>query len=210
MTASEAHPEPRRRMHADERREHIVRVARRAFVIHGPTARTRDIAAEAEVNEALLYRHFVSKDELFAAAVVAPLEAAVARLADSASTPPVDRTTSQQEMVERTRRFCVDLVTVMEEVAPLLGVLLFGAERAAAEHFETHLTPVVDGVADVIRTNLGWWEHRPFDPDQLVRFLFGAVWFEATAARMQGRTLEPDRLADELATLVVLGLARRP
>lgn len=199
----------RKRMTAEGRREQILHAARRAFVTHGFAARTRDIAAEAGVNEALLYRHFRSKEELFAAAVVDPLERAVADLTVQAGEPPEDPSTSLDEMVTRARGFVRDLATTMEDVAPLLGVMLFSGEQSAADHFRDRVAPVLEQVADVIRTNLGWWEHRPFDPDHVVRFLLGAVWFEATAARMQGRRLDPDHLADELATMVVLGLAQR-
>ena len=55
----------RPRMGNKQRRDQIVRCARTVFAREGLAgARTRDIAAEAGINEATLYRHFSSKTEL--------------------------------------------------------------------------------------------------------------------------------------------------
>ena len=59
---------------AKERRKLIIEAAQQVFArsnLQG--ARTRDIAKAAEVNQATLFEHFDSKEELFHAAVVEPL-----------------------------------------------------------------------------------------------------------------------------------------
>lgn len=200
----------KRRLTADERRQQIVISARKVFVAQGLSgARTRDIAAEAGVNEALLYRHFASKEELFEAAVVEPLQSAVAHLVQESGAPPTDSESSREEMVERTRVFVLDLIGVMQEVSPLLGIMMFGGDEAAAGYYKQHLSPLLKQIGDVVRMNLGWWDHRDFDPDQVVHTLFGAIWFEATAARLQRKRLKREALAQELADMVILGLATR-
>lgn len=56
----------RQRMPASERRESIVTAARFAFVARGyDGVRTQDLAAAADVSEALLYQHFASKRDLY-------------------------------------------------------------------------------------------------------------------------------------------------
>jgi AcrR family transcriptional regulator len=51
---------------SDERRRQILLKARHVFAERGYAgARTRDIAAACDVNEAMLYQHFKAKEELF-------------------------------------------------------------------------------------------------------------------------------------------------
>lgn len=215
MGIAERVPRPtehaRRRMTSAERRDQIIDAARRVFIAHGPTgSRTKDIADEAGVNEALLYRHFSSKDELFAAAVVQPLHETVARLVEPASIPPLSDGSSLEEMVDRTRTFMRELLRVVRDLEPLLGIMLFGGEPGGGAYYRDSLTPVLQQMADAIRTNLRWWEHRDFDPDMVVRHMFGAVFFELMGARLSGTDLDLDALADEITELFLLGLARRP
>ncbi|WP_165938543.1 TetR/AcrR family transcriptional regulator [Parafrankia sp. BMG5.11] len=56
----------RKRIPAEERREMLISVARKLFAERGlDGTKTSQIAAEAGVSEALLYRHFSSKDALY-------------------------------------------------------------------------------------------------------------------------------------------------
>src|SRR4051794_36164621 len=56
------------RLSADRRRLQILSAAIRVFGRNGfKGTKTREIAAEAGVNEALLFRHFPTKDDLYAA-----------------------------------------------------------------------------------------------------------------------------------------------
>lgn len=72
-------------MAAADRRAQIIESARRVFAQKGfAAARTRDIAAEAGVNEAMLYRHFPSKEELFEASVLESIDAAMIRALENA------------------------------------------------------------------------------------------------------------------------------
>src|SRR5437763_1075397 len=71
----------RTRLKGEERRQLILEAARRVFLETGfAGARTRRIAEEAGITEALLYRFFPSKLAIYEAAVLQPLEAFVARL----------------------------------------------------------------------------------------------------------------------------------
>ncbi len=54
------------RLTSDERKEQILENAVKVFACHGLSgARTRDIAKACGINEALLYRHFENKEDLF-------------------------------------------------------------------------------------------------------------------------------------------------
>ena len=61
---------PASRMAADERRQQIVTVAMRLFSERGfRGTTTKEIAQAAGVSEAIIYRHFATKDELYAAII---------------------------------------------------------------------------------------------------------------------------------------------
>jgi TetR/AcrR family transcriptional regulator len=58
---------PRKRLKADDRREQLLRIAKILFAQHGfENTTTKAIAAAAGVSEAIIFRHFASKEELYA------------------------------------------------------------------------------------------------------------------------------------------------
>lgn len=198
------------RLTADQRRRQITEAARTVFTAHGLAgARTRDIAAHAGINEATLYRHFKSKEELYEAAVAGPLEDAVAELVAASGRPPAEFDRSGTAMKERTAAFVRDLLRVMEDFGSLLGVALFGQAESAQTYYADRIAPTLTTVRDVIAANLPSWSHREFDLDVVVRTVVGAAWFHATAARLEGRPLDVDAVADDIAELVINGLIRQ-
>jgi AcrR family transcriptional regulator len=65
-----AEPKPAPRMAAEDRREQIIEVAVRLFSQKGfRGATTKEIASAAGVNEAIIFRHFSTKSELYAAII---------------------------------------------------------------------------------------------------------------------------------------------
>ena len=68
-----------RRLTAEARKTSILQAARRAFTETGDMNGTtiRHIAERGGISEAVIYRHFESKDQLFIEAVVEPLTDAV-------------------------------------------------------------------------------------------------------------------------------------
>lgn len=65
------------RLSAEERRCQILDKAAEVFAVHGVAGtRTRDIAEACGINEALLYRHFPGKDELYREAMIHSYEEA--------------------------------------------------------------------------------------------------------------------------------------
>lgn len=194
-------------MTADARREQIIRSARAVFARSGfAGARTRDLAAEAGITEALLYQHFGSKEALFEAAVAEPLEHAVAQLIDISGSPPEEFDVTGEEMYKRTRAFMRDLLTVMDDIAPLLGVMLCGDVDVASSYYRERIEPSLNAVRDVIETNLESWNHRDFDPELTAKLVFGTAWFLSLSDRLAGHTRDHDEAADRLASMILLGL----
>lgn len=62
---------PKSRLSADDRREQIIEKAAEVFSIKGVIGtRTRDVAEACGINEALIYSHFESKEELYREAML--------------------------------------------------------------------------------------------------------------------------------------------
>jgi AcrR family transcriptional regulator len=72
-----------------ERRQEILSAARPVFLTSGYAGATvREIAAEADVNDAVLYRSFSTKEQMFEEAVARPLEEAVCAALQPGSRSP--------------------------------------------------------------------------------------------------------------------------
>lgn len=198
----------RSRLSAEERREQIVVAARQVFEQSGfDGARTRDLAAAAGVNEALLYRHFASKEELFEAAVAGPLEAAVAKLVKLAGEPPDTFDSSGAVMHQRTYQFIYDLMGVIEEIGPLLGVVLFGQAVRAGEYFQSRIDPSLKRIEEVIEANLPAWHHKEFDIGLAVRLVVGGIWFISTTDKLCQRNRDRAATAEAVTATIIEGVS---
>jgi TetR/AcrR family transcriptional regulator len=197
----------KQRLSGEERREQILVSARRVFVRSGLAgARTRDVAAEAGINEGLLYRHFSSKDELFEAAVARPLEEAVAALVEVSGEPPEDFDDDGLVMRERTRQFIYDLLAAMEEIAPLLGIVLFGDIDRASAYYRDRVAPSLAKVEEIVTAHRPAWAHRDFDVELVVHLVFGMTWFLTVADQFNDRQRSRQETAEKITALVIDGL----
>jgi AcrR family transcriptional regulator len=168
------------------------------------------VAAEAGINEGLLYRHFRSKDELFEIAVAAPLEAAIAALVEASGEPPEEFDGTAEVMRDRTRQFIEDLLGVMEEIAPLLGIVLFGEAEAASSYYRTRLAPALEKVEEIVVAHQAAWAHDDFDPELVVQLVFGMAWFLTLSDRFGTRQRDRAETAEMITRIMIDGLAQRP
>ncbi len=109
----------RKRLPAPQRRAAIIKAARAVFVARGDvgSATIRDIAKKARINEAVIYQHFASKEDLFEAAIVEPLEEAVRLIRRfTRERPPV----TEEEWRTRVRQYNLHMAAAMKEIGPLL------------------------------------------------------------------------------------------
>lgn len=205
MPADRSAPQRRPRRPSAERRLEILAAARRVFVRSGFAATTiRDIAVEADVNHAMMYRFFRSKEELFEEAVAAPLEEAMLHTLD-----PIAGEAGVAVAVA-TERFVVDLLVAMNELGPLLNVVFGDAERA--EHFyRHHLEPGLARLQANAESNLGSWDHAEFDVGVVARMIYGICWFIALDQRYgDGPEKSSADLGKQVTRVLLHGMLARP
>lgn len=135
------------RLSGEERRAQLLAVAREEFLRTGPDAtRIADIAEHAGVNVALIYRHFSSKDELFEAAILEPLNGFVGRVFDQAGDDldPADH----EEFV---RSFILAILELFVEMVELFGMVLFSDREAGHDFYRDRVVPFITNVATMDR-----------------------------------------------------------
>lgn len=186
-------------MPADERRQLILEAARRAFSRRGDVGRTtiKDIAAEAKISEGNIYRYFDSKEELFYEAAVRPLQEAF-RVGDDKmqslfDLPVADRHAS---VVDYYR----DLITMLADLTPLLGLVMFGDPRYADPFYRDVLRPAFVGQQERWREVYTGIEGRSDLPTRYEVFAhFGVVLMCALEQRRSEKPPDINVVADELA-----------
>jgi AcrR family transcriptional regulator len=198
----EPNTERRPRRPSTERREEILEAARKVFLTSGYAGATvREIAAVADVNDAVLYRSFSTKEQMFEESIAAPLEEAVNAAFRPAAGDPDVREVSEV--------FVRDLLEAMGDIAPLLLAVLGDAERGAT-FYQQRFQPALCRLREAIDTNLPKWQHRDFDPDLAAMSVVGMCLFIALHNRFGDTpTGEPKQIAPELLSIVWDGLRSR-
>jgi AcrR family transcriptional regulator len=168
-------PPKRRRLTAEARKSSILEAARRAFIETGDMNGTtiKVIASRSGISEGVIYRHFESKDQLFSEAVVEPLKQAVDDLVAAAEGIDRDQPLTPERQFESMTGLYRQLVSTLERILPLLGLVLFGDPKAARKFYREDLTTAMDRLAEAwrqVEDRYGF----PFEsPDISARAVFG-------------------------------------
>lgn len=200
-TSGELRTRKRHYMPAAERREHILTAAREVFARNGlKGSRTRELAQAAGINQATLFEHFGSKEELFTAAVVRPLVASLDGARErvhsyaKASTPEALIPVLQEGMKEH--------LESMIALYPLLVQGLFADREMGQKLYREHIVPLLEARADLMA------DFTRYDLDSgLVQLAsFGMFFAVALDQAMTGNTRDSEETARQLTQLIALDL----
>ncbi len=199
-----------RRLAGDERREQILREATRCFATRGYRGTTtRELAARAGVAEAVIYRHFPSKEALYQAVIehqMGPVELPE-RLA------PLARSRDDRRLF---RELAGEILVRLDGDPALLRILLYTALEGHAlsePFFRTRVRRVREFVTEYIRDRIAEGAFRPVDPVLAARAFLGMVFDHAHVRCIYGQTEAYPQGLDEVADAFVdifLGGLRRP
>lgn len=188
------------RMPADQRKQHILDAARRAFSRRGDVAGTtvRDIAAEAGISEGIIYRHFESKEDLFFEAAVRPLQEAFALGEEkmAALVPELPGADRHKLAVAYYR----EMIEMLADLIPLLGLVLFGDPKHADPFYRDHLLPALEELGEQWAEAYGRITGNPQPtPRSATLVHFGVALMFALDQRRSANPPDIDEVAEELA-----------
>jgi AcrR family transcriptional regulator len=205
---------PRKRVPAAERRARILEVARSTFLERGEGINgvsTRLIAERSGIDEALVYRHFGSKENLYSEVVMAEVKAAVERLLERTRALAVGELSAERERREwqLTHEFVLTLLAMPTEVLRAMGSLLCGERSHGAEFYRGALAPSVRSVERVVEGELRNWAHPPFSPSLAVRVTIATCLWHVLECDFSEESDGPGAPADfarELTDLIFYGI----
>lgn len=194
----------RKRLRAPERRATIVAAARDVFLDEGFSgARTRAIAERATVTEAVLYRHFASKEEIFEAAVLVPLSAGLDLLLERSREALRSDRSPEDRIAELHRVWLSEL----EQLVPLLGVALFSNQATGRVCYQTRVVPFLDAMLEETR-RAGLLRGSGDGNDwAIIRATFGMNVLLAWDRLHGDQASETAEIVGEITDLFVLGLS---
>ena len=191
----------RKRLTAEERRESILVAGRAVFLEQGLNgARTRTIAERAGITEAVLYRHFESKEEIFEAAVLEPLRGMLDDLLER-SRALLAGEEARPRLVMRLESLWLERLA---EIVPLLGPALFDDQVRGRKCYQEIVAPFLEGLQRAAVSN----GLLPADEARgLVRAIFGTNLLLVLDRLQQGQDVDIPSLAGQLSDLYLLGLS---
>lgn len=189
---------------SDLRRDQIAVAARQVFAVRGLAgARTREIAKAANVTETVLYRHFSSKEEIFEAAVLEPVERLASdlmRLTGGFSRADAGKRLELSEHVHE------EIRAVVEQITPLLGIALFSGGAAGRDFYRARLAPVLELSSEAIRQAMSPRQQRVMEPRTLLLTILGMYFGLSLDALFAPQRADSPEAARQLTKVVAFGL----
>jgi AcrR family transcriptional regulator len=198
------------RFSAEDRRQQILEVAKSIFARKGyEGTTTREIATAAKVNEAIIFRHFPTKEELYWAVIDFSCRSTDAR----------------GQMLERLRRGG-DLQSVFRDLAleilnrrqrdqTLTRLLFFSAlenHELSSRFFDHYVAQFYESLAAYVKEQIVAGKLRDVDPMVAARGFLGMVIYHSLVDTLFAggrlKKYENEKIADELSSIWLNGVLK--
>lgn len=177
MNAKEIHETHSGRMSAEERREQILEIAVSLFSDCGFSGTTtKQIANAAGVSEAIIFRHFSTKDELY--------KSILERCKGGMKTPHWKKDERQKNALEQKDdftffySFALNALNHQQEDVEFMRLLFHSAlekHDLSQIFFERFVTPIYEFLGGYIRQRQADGAFRNFEPRIIVRAFLGMI-----------------------------------
>lgn len=188
---------------AAERRKSILAAAQKVFAeANLKGARTRDIAREADVNQATIFEHFDSKEALFQEAVVQPLVDAMRGMYERKAVYGTAQ--GPDEMARLALASATGHLTDMMDIFPLFTSALFSDPELGRELYRERIRPLIRQRGEILEglTRDG------LDLDIVGLVNFGMLFALALDHHLGGSEADIEYLARQFTRLSTGGFAR--
>ena len=200
------------RFSAADRREQILDVATRLFARQGfQGTTTRQISHDAKINEALIFRHFPSKDELYWSVIQRQI----------ASVAPRERMLQELDPAGDDREVFTHLAAEIlhrrAQDQTLSRMLLFSAlenHKLSHRFFRTYVSGYYELLADYIRRRIADGRFRKVDPLLAARGFLGMVIYHSWVQELFGgkhyQKFDVQQVSGTLAEIWLQGMMAPP
>jgi AcrR family transcriptional regulator len=187
-----------------DRRAQILAAARSEFGARGyASGRVRDIAHAVGVTDAVIYRQFPSKRELFREVLADALRDLVSRIETMVAQFPGASRSHRYELARRTQS---DLHDMFEEFAPLLGVALFHDSEDGRAFYQEMLWPALSAGAAALGGVMTERSRAAIPPEEVMIAMLGMHLAMATATSQEDAPISRQDAGDAITSSLAYGL----
>lgn len=188
-----------------ERRAHIVAAARDVFLAKGFARTTiRDLADAAAVKTSAIWSHFSTKEDIFVAAVLDPLEQEAGRLVDRLTVAAGDDEETRERVFAQVHE---EMAELMAGIAPQVAMALFSNPELGRRFYEERLGPIFDQWLASTRTAMRHWPRRAYEARTALLVTWGMHFGMAFLSADRPRR-STGRAGREIADLLAHGVVR--
>ena len=172
---------PQTRVPAEGRRQQILEVATDLFARQGFNGTTtRHIAQRAAVNEAIIFRHFPTKEELYWAVIEHQISLRPGRAKLEA------RLASSDDPAEVLTSVAEDMLSRDTTLSRLLLFTALEKHELSDRFFRTHVSGYFELLADYMRRNITAGRFRSVDPMLAARGFVGMLFYHFLVQELFG------------------------